>query len=169
MTTKTPPPTHAPDQHTHEHPCAHDRHAQLVITMTTPALDERTNDNDHARACPHPRKRRRRRIHISSDEESEKDEVTDLTGRLPEQFRPHTNARANAHARARNSRLRTTTLTKNLALIINRHKHNDINFTHPNPGAIFYFFGRMNYCRTKEGSSNLQETKRAKETARQSS
>ena len=98
--------------------------------MTSSYSDDRTNDNDHS--PPRPRTRRRKRITISDGESSE-DEIVDLTGRPPAPTAQPTYA---SLPPARTTRLLTTTLTKNLALIINRHKQNDINFSHPKPSTV---------------------------------
>ena len=109
--------------------------------MTSSDSDDRTNDNDHSPL--RPRTRRRKRITISDGESSE-DEIVDLThpgggARAAATVVAAAAAVAPTHANpppARTTRLLTTTLTKNLALIINRHKQNDINFSHPKPSTV---------------------------------
>jgi exonuclease III len=93
--------------------------------MTMPSTDEQSTDNT-PHPPPPPRKRRRRII--ISDEEDDDEEITDLTGQ------PHSTRTTHPHQRT--THLATTTLTKNLALIIHRHKQDDINFTPPSLNAI---------------------------------
>lgn len=93
--------------------------------MTSTSADERSSDTDRQQTPP--RKRRRRRIIISDDDDDD-DDIMDLTGR-PHPAQP-------THAHKRSTHLITTTLTKNLALILHRHKQDDINFTPPNLCAM---------------------------------
>ena len=95
--------------------------------MTIHNTDEQPTDVNQQHPLP-PRKRRRRCIVVVSDDEEEDDSITDLTGRPHPTQPPHTHTGA--------PRLITTTLTKNLALIIHRHKQDDINFNPPNLGAM---------------------------------
>ena len=95
--------------------------------MTIHNTDEQPTDVNQQHPLP-PRKRRRRCIVVVSDDEEEDDGITDLTGRPHPTQPPHTHTGA--------PRLLTTTLTKNLALIIHRHKQDDINFNPPNLGAM---------------------------------
>ena len=94
--------------------------------MTTPNTDEQTEHHEHPTNSPPPRKRRRRII--IHDEEDEDDEIIDLTtNTIPTPPNPPPK---------RTTRLTPTTLTKNLALLLHRHKQNDIDFTPPSLNNI---------------------------------
>ena len=94
-----------------------------MSTLNTDEQDEQheqpTDTPQHS--LPLPRKRRRRII--ITDEEDDDDEIIDLTH--------NTKPTPSTHPPKRTTRLTSTTLTKNLALILHRHKQDDINFSSP--------------------------------------
>jgi exonuclease III len=99
-----------------------------MSAINTDEQDEHHAEPTNTPLHPLPPPRKRRRRIIISDEEEEDDEIIDLTDNSkPTPPNPPPK---------RTTRLTATTLTKNLALILHRHKQEDINFSPPSLNNI---------------------------------